>query len=192
MSIIEAVSAQGRYCAPLVIFKGQNPQQQCVQRENIQNWWFTTSPNAWTSNQLDVEWLRSIVIPKTCPQAGPSVCRLLTLDNHGCHVSFEFQQLCVQNNIKLAYLPPHSSHILPPLNFKIFGAIKSRYSRAMASLENLPNGTQQRKRMFMEVFNEARISSLCKRNVENGFFAAGIWPIDRDCALSNPLRADPI
>jgi hypothetical protein len=46
--------------------------------------------------------------------------RLLILDGHGNHATAEFDQSRSENNIIALYMPPHSSHLLQPLDVGCF------------------------------------------------------------------------
>ncbi|KZL80478.1 transposase [Colletotrichum incanum] len=92
VSIIECISAEGIPLYPLVIYKGKTVQQQ----------WFP----------LD---LSPVFLPQTAPSQSGQV-RLLILDGHGSHTTTEFMWQCYINNVHLLFLPPHTSHVLQPLD----------------------------------------------------------------------------
>src|SRR5436190_15893381 len=50
--------------------------------------------------------------------------RVLISDGHDSHVTGDFIQHCMENNIKLLILPPHSSHFTQPLDIGIFSPLK--------------------------------------------------------------------
>jgi len=53
-----------------------------------------------------------------CPQ-------VLICDEHESHVTGEFIRHCMDNNIKLLILPPHSSHFTQLLNIGVFSPLES-------------------------------------------------------------------
>jgi hypothetical protein len=55
--------------------------------------------------------------------------RLLVLDSHESHHSNEFEEYCKENNIITLCMPPHSSHLLQPLDVGCFGPLKKAYGR---------------------------------------------------------------
>ena len=122
MTFIECISAEGEALDPLVIFRGKSVQQQWFPNEsleNFQDWSFTASENGWTSNELAVEWLTKLFIPRTQPE-DKNQYRLLVLDGHGSHITDEFMYTCFKNNVYLLFLPAHTSHILQPLDLSFF------------------------------------------------------------------------
>jgi hypothetical protein len=60
--------------------------------------------------------------------------RLLSLDGHESHHYLEFRELCEENNIYTLCMPPHSSHLLQPLDVGRFSPLKRAYSREIGAL----------------------------------------------------------
>ena len=54
---------------------------------------------------------------------------LLIIDGHESHKSLAFQDLCEENKIITLCMPPHSSHILQPLDVGCFAPLKRAYSK---------------------------------------------------------------
>lgn len=68
-SILECVSAEGNFLPPAVIFTGKNVQAQWYPEdlEPFKDWYFDTSDNGWTSNDIGLKWLKEVFIPRTDP-----------------------------------------------------------------------------------------------------------------------------
>ncbi|EOA85563.1 uncharacterized protein SETTUDRAFT_112556, partial [Exserohilum turcica Et28A] len=88
--------------------------------------------NGWTTNKLGVKWLKHFV--KHTDSKVVRVRQLLILDSHKSHQSLKFQKLCKANNIYTLCMPPHSSHLLQPLDVGCFSPLKRAYSREVESL----------------------------------------------------------
>ena len=56
------------------------------------------------------------------------------MDGHGSHKTKKFRETCEDNNIIPLYLPPHSTHLLQPLDLGIFGPIKYGYKAKLSKL----------------------------------------------------------
>ncbi|KAM4060444.1 DDE superfamily endonuclease [Hirsutella rhossiliensis] len=84
-TIVECVSATGQALTPLVIFKGQDLQQQWFPDELdfLKDWDFVTSPKGWTSDSIAIQWLKQVFIPQT--RRHPQGNVLLIVDGHGSH-----------------------------------------------------------------------------------------------------------
>lgn len=55
-------------------------------------------------------------------------------DGHGSHLTAKFIRFCMDNNIRLLILPPHSSHYTQPLDIAIFGPLKRYLSEEVQRL----------------------------------------------------------
>ncbi|KAM4065906.1 DDE superfamily endonuclease [Hirsutella rhossiliensis] len=176
-SFIECVSAAGTFLPPLVIFKGKSVQQQWFPEDlsTFSDWQFTATKNGWTSDQTAVEWLEKVFIPRTQPP-DPSERRLLVLDGHGSHETVDFMYLCYQHQIHLLFLPPHTSHVLQPLDLSVFSALKHYYRKQVGFLSLLTDSSPVGKQNFLSCYQKAREQALTVSNIKGGWKATGLWP----------------
>lgn len=191
VTIIECISADGKKIMPLVIFKGSSVQAQWFPASNIPGWHYTHSENGWTSNQHGIDWLKRIFIPQTMPD-NPDDHRILICDEHGSHVSVDFMYEAYMNKVQLVFLPPHTSHILQPLDLTVFGFIKKRYRAEIATLSTIDDNLQVKKHHFIECYQKAR-DSLTSACILNGFKCTGIAPLNpRKTLESSQVQQPPI
>ena len=190
-SFIECISALGQSVSPLVIFKGKTVQQQWYETElhRYKGWKFTATENGWTSDDTAVEWLQKIFIPKTAPR-DPSEVRLLVLDGHGSHETDDFMWECYSNNIQLLFLPPHTSHVLQPLDLAVFSPLKTYYRKQIGFLSLLTDSTPIGKRNFLICYAKARKQALTSQNIKSGWRAGGLWPVNSAKPLMSRLLLD--
>ncbi len=186
-TIIECISATGVALPPLVIFKGKNVQQQWFPTDlsPFDNWQFHATENGWTNNQTAIEWLKKVFIPYTQPLTPEK--RLLVLDGHGSHITDEFMLLCLQNNIQLLYLPPHSSHVLQPLDLSVFGPLKEAYRRHLGFVNQFCCSTVVGKRNFLLCYRKARSKAFIAKTIQSGWRTTGLWPVNLAKPLLNPF-----
>jgi hypothetical protein len=90
------------------------------------------SNNGWTNNELGVAWLKHFNAYTKTRVVGTR--RLPILDGYESHHSLEFQEYYKENNIYTLCMPPHSSHLLQPLDVGCFSPLKRAYSREVESL----------------------------------------------------------
>jgi 4-hydroxybenzoate polyprenyltransferase len=180
-SFVECISATGKALPPLVIFKGESVQQQWFPKDlrPYASWEFTATQKGWITDATAVEWLEKVYIPGSKP-ADPSEPRLLVVDGHGSHESTDFMWLCFKNNIHLLFLPPHTSHVLQPLDLAVFSALKTAYRKELGNLISLTDFTAVGKRGFLDCYRRA---SLTSQNIRSGWKATGLWPV----TLAKPL-----
>ena len=173
-SFLECISTTGKALTPLVMFKGKTVQQQWFPQDltPYNGWQFTSTENGWTTNSTAIEWLQKVFLPQT----NTIEPRLLILDGHGSHETTDFMYLCYQHNIRLLFLPPHSSHVLQPLDLSVFSPLKSRYRKEVGYLTLLTDSSPLGKQNFLTCYQKARKEALSAKNIKNGWKATGLWP----------------
>jgi hypothetical protein len=172
--VIVDSTLQTRYQAPLIIFKGENINTQWVPPGLPGDWKWACNTKGWTSNIHGVEWLRRCFEPATREKANGR-WRLLICDGHDSHISGNFIYHCRQYKITLLLLPPHSSHLLQPLDIGLFGPLKKAISFQMDKLLV----ARFQKAEWAECYAAARNSAFTPQNIRGGWGGAGIFPIDR-------------
>lgn len=175
VTIVESVSAAGAHIRPLVIFKGKSIQTSWFTQREVPNWLYTCSDNGWTSNDTNERWLKEIFLPETAPKV-VSAPRILLLDNHGSHITTEFMWICFQNNIHLIYMPPHSSHVLQPLDLSIFSRLKASYRAEIEKLAQFEDSAPIKKIRFVKYYAHARQDALKEIYIKAGWRGAGLVP----------------
>ena len=110
--------------------------------------------------------------------------RLLILDGHESHHSDEFEEYCKEHNIITLCMPPHSSHILQPLDVGCFGPLKKSYGRQIEHLMR-QQCTHITKEDFIPAFQAAFLESLTESNIKGCFRGAGLVPFDPERVISN-------
>ncbi|KAK6208528.1 transposase [Colletotrichum tabaci] len=186
VSIIECISALGHRLHPLIIYKGMTVQQQWFPLDlgPYEGWQFTATENGWTTDATAVEWLQKVFIPQTVPQ-GKEEVRLLILDGHGSHTTTDFMWLCYINNIHLLFLPPHTSHVLQPLDQSVFGPLKAAYRKELGYLSHWNDSTIVGKRNFLGCYYKAALAGMTIKNIRSGWKWTGLWPV----SMAKPLMS---
>ncbi|KAF1923907.1 CENP-B protein, partial [Didymella exigua CBS 183.55] len=106
--LIQGVSAIGRVILPFLIFASK------------------------TNNNIALAWLKHFDVYTKVSSAG--AYRLLIINSHESHCSIEFQDYCKENKIITLCMPPHSSHILQPLDVVPYSLLKRHYSDRISLL----------------------------------------------------------
>ena len=101
--------------------------------------------------------------------------RVLICDGHGSHVTGNFIEHCMNNNIKLLILPPHSSHFTQPLDISIFDPLKKYISQELSKLINAKVNTVQ-KMEWLCAYVGARRSAFSSQNINSSWSGAGLNP----------------
>jgi len=174
VSILECASAEGRSIKPLVIFKGAGLHSTWFPVDNAPDWHYTVSENGWTSNDIGLQWLETKFLPESTPD-DPSDWRLLICDGHGSHATIDFMWMAKTNRIFVIYLPPHTSHLLQPLDLSFFGPLKQNYRRELDRLSALSDAAPVKRDRFLTLYAESR-GRVTADYITIGFRTAGIHP----------------
>jgi hypothetical protein len=188
VSIIECICADGTILPPLVIFKGQHVLHGWIPQEVRSKWYFSANTKGWTSNIHGLEWLKRVFDPSTRVKAEGKP-RLLICDGHDSHISGSFIAHCVQNGITLLVLPPHTSHILQPLDIAVFGPLKKRLTAALEHFNHAQLGRIQ-KIEWMDAYITARREACTQENIASAWRGAGLIPFRPERAFQS-IAKDP-
>jgi hypothetical protein len=181
VTLIAAINAAGWPIPPFLIFAGKYHLSAWYEEDIPRDWVIAVSDNGWTNNELGVEWLKHFNAHTRTRNVGAR--RLLVLDGHESHHSLEFQELCKENNIYTLCMPPHSSHLLQPLDVGCFSPLKRAYSREVESLirHHINHIT---KLEFLPAFKAAFDRTFTSANICSAFQGAGLVPLQPDAVLS--------
>jgi hypothetical protein len=181
VTTIECINASGWALPPCVIFKGKVFIESWFDSLPI-DWRLEVSSNGWTSDQIGLRWLEKLFIPSTSSRTKGKY-RLLILDGHGSHLTPKFDEICEKNNIIAICMPPHSSHLLQPLDIGCFAVLKRSYGRLIESKIRVQINHVD-KLDFLEAYPSARIEAFKSETIKNSFAAAGLVPYNPDRVIS--------
>lgn len=89
------------------------------------------------------------------------------LDVHSSHMTWRFLSHCLNHNVRVLCLPPHSTHLLQPLDVGVFSALQKAYSKEVDSyVRNVPDVI--RKGNFWPLLKAARSRAMTKKNILEG------------------------
>jgi hypothetical protein len=109
--------------------------------------------------------------------------RLLLIDGHASHISYEFCRFALEHNIHLISLPAHSTHLLQPLDVGLFGPLQHFYGKAADDyVRNTQAGIL--KGTFWSFYREAREKAYSQTNIKQAFRATGVSPFNPNAVLT--------
>jgi hypothetical protein len=128
VTVIQGINSMGGAIPPFIIFGGKHHLSAWCKEESLpSNWVISVSENGWTNNDLGLEWLKHFDSHTKKKTIGNH--RLLIIDGHESHDSLQFQNYYKENKIITLCMPPHSSHLLQPLDVGCFAPLKKAYRR---------------------------------------------------------------
>ena len=95
---------------------------------------FSISDSRWTEEANFREWFKRLFVPSVSHllTSGPVI---LFVEGHGSHISYDLVTTSLKDNIVIMCLPPHSSHVLQPLNVTCLGPIKQAWKRTLKEFQ---------------------------------------------------------
>ena len=181
-TVIQGVNATGWAIPPFIIVKGRYHLSSWYENSPLPNdWVIATSKNGWTTNERGLEWIQHF--DKHTKARTVGVHRLLVLDGHDSHHSTDFQLYCRENNIITLCMPPHSSHILQPLDVGCFSPLKTAYGKQIEGMIRA-SVTHITKEDFFPAFFAAHQAAMTCDNIRGGFRGAGLVPFDPEKVIS--------
>ncbi|XP_053392256.1 uncharacterized protein LOC128554944 [Mercenaria mercenaria] len=161
-----AISGAGRYLPPMVIFSKNVPRD----LETLPDSWnVTSSKKGYMDSTLFVDWLSQSFIPN-CGRDRPV---LLIMDNLGAHLTPDAIDLARENQVEMLCLPPHSTHLLQPLDVRIFHLLKTNLSKVASRLGHQVNRISRGK---MPDLIKYALSMLSEHDIIEAFRLTGIIP----------------
>ncbi|SLM33415.1 conserved hypothetical protein [Lasallia pustulata] len=181
VTAVEAINASGWALPPMIIFAGKMHQAAWYDALPPQ-WTIAVSENGWTTDKIGLVWLQTVFNKHTKARTVGQY-RLLILDGHGSHATPKFDRFCLDNAIITLCMPPHSSHLLQPLDVGCFSPLKCAYGHQVEICMQLGRNHID-KLNFLEAFKPARAAALSSLNICSGFAAAGLVPHNSERVLS--------
>ncbi|EED13536.1 pogo transposable element, putative [Talaromyces stipitatus ATCC 10500] len=178
VTAIEATNSTGWAVPSYVIFKAKKNVREGWFDDLPDDWRINISDNGWTTDQIGLEWLKTHFIPYINGRTVGKY-RMLILDGHGSHLTPEFDHICTENNIIPVCMPPHSSHLLQPLDVGCFAVLKRHYGQLVEQRMRL--GFNHIDKMdFLTAFPQARTVAYKAQTIWNSFAATGLVPFNPD------------
>ena len=127
VTLIIAINTSG-WALPAQIIFAATKHQSLWYHELPEDYTISVSKNGWTTDEIGIEWLQKVFNPYTVSRTAGAY-RLLILDGHGSHATVGFDRFCMEKKIIPLYMPPHSSHLLQPLDVSCFAPLKHLYGQ---------------------------------------------------------------
>jgi DDE superfamily endonuclease len=105
------------------------------------------------------------------------------MDGHSSHVNIEFVKFCWSKKIIPICLPPHSTHLLQPLDLVIFSVLKRLYSSKVNKYA-ARGITGINRDYFLRILGEIRPQVYTRELIRSAFEAAGLLPFNPNRALA--------
>jgi hypothetical protein len=173
VTVVEAISAGGVTIDPLIIVQGIVIQERWFHGIKSGDIAITVSDSGYANDYISFLWLQHFNTLSKRHQQGEY--RLLILDGYDSHLTLQFLQFCEQNKIIVAQLPPHSTHLLQPLDVVVFQQWKHWHAESLDY--HIRHGVGEFNRQtFLANIESIRTNTMKPNTIKSAFRRCGIMP----------------
>ncbi|XP_039296637.1 tigger transposable element-derived protein 1-like [Nilaparvata lugens] len=180
-TVIGCASADGSFLPPFVIFKGVR-WDEALKNGSLPHSITRLSPKGWITSALFLEWFKFSI-----ESIGPQRPVLLLMDSHSSHIGPEIISLAKENSVFLMTFPPHTSHLLQPLDVGVYKSLKSHWSKELNSFMVSSPAEKPSRYQFHKLFTPAFIASFTQENIRNAFKKSGSCPFNSNAVAPEAL-----
>ncbi|XP_071849604.1 uncharacterized protein [Apostichopus japonicus] len=177
-TVLAAGSAIGQPVPPFFIFKGKR-MNDMLKNGAVPGSGFSMSDSGWSNSQIFKNYLENH-FSKFLPNRASDEHVLLLYDGHSSHISMELINYAHTKNIILFVLPPHTSHILQPMDVTMFGPLKTFYHQECQKFMRENPGQGITRYHICELISKAFLKSFTPANLVTSFRKTGIYPVEPD------------
>ena len=150
------------------------------------NYLIGNSETGYTNDELTMKWLAHFERFSSARLVGSH--RLLLLDGYGSHCTKQFIDFCDAHKVVVFCLPPHTSHLLQPLDVVVFQPYKHYHAEAVEAATRLGCGDFD-KAEFLDRIDSIRQQTFKTSTVCASFRATGLIPYSPDTVISKLREA---
>lgn len=175
ITVLLTISASGQKLPPLIIFKGKNMWDQWSAPEGTgyPGTSYAVTSNGWMETTVFENYFTNVFL-KALGSERPV---LLICDGHSTHVGLKVVELARAERVTILKLPPHSSHLLQPLDLCVMKSIKSVWDQHLSQWQRHHVGMKLPKNEFAKILGE-----IWKKTdttiIKNSFEKGGIYPFN--------------
>ena len=172
-TFLACIAADGSYFKPLIVVKRTTIEAQVLRLSLFDKVMLEPEETGYINSEIFNEWIEKIFIPEVQERrrrfnyTGPAV---LILDGCTSHYTEELFDACQANNIKIFFIPPHSSNQTQMLDLGMFHLHKQNVRKAKLNEVENDDVLLDKIQMLLDSFQKAATY----RNVKSSFEAAGV------------------
>lgn len=190
LSVLVCINAEGTSIPSFYIFRGRRFRQNYIEKCEA-GATMAMQQRAWMTSYLFSAWISHFIASvRKVGAISPENRHLLILDGHNSHVTLDVVREASAAGLDLLTLPAHTSHALQPLDVSVFKPFKQyfREYRDFWSSRNLDESAT--KDVLAQWVSLALRKALSVNNIQKGFSATGIFPLDFHAVDSHLLPSE--
>ena len=198
VTVLGAGSADGVRLAPYILYKGVNLYLRWTEGGPA-GAMYGVSKSGWMESDNFIAWFTKLFIPAVdhllC--TGPVV---LFVDGHQSHLSLQLIHTAKEKGVHLYCLPPHTTHVLQPLDVGVYGPLKQAWKTILKQHKTHTMAAKVTKEVFpgkytltiimikvniklfhvnIGLINQLWTDAFPSAHLKSGFRASGLYPLNR-------------
>jgi len=182
ISVMFCGNAAGKVLPPYVVYKAEHLWERwCMGGPKGAR--YNRTRSGWFDGCTFYDWFITTFLTAVRKQDGPKV---LIGDNLSSHLDEDIVTECENNNVRFIFLPPNSTHLTQPLDVAYFRPLKMKWRSILAQWKIETKSTScLPKNEFPRLLKhlEDQVEMNKSENMQAGFRACGIMPLDRNAVL---------
>ena len=184
VTLIGCTNALGNSLPPYFVFKGKRYSEELLEG-STPGTKAAMSDSGWSNREIFQKYLTEHFLPLANPAPDRKV--LLLYDGHASHISPTLINWARENNIILFVLPPHTSHLLQPLDVGVFGPFKHYYHSECSMFLHKNIGRVITRYDIAALACKAYLKATTPQTVQNAFKKTGVYPLKQDAIPEEAL-----
>jgi hypothetical protein len=177
---IECISTGGYHVPPMITFKGAYHLRKYFKNDSDGNILWTQSDSGFVNDKLTLKWLKHFdLYTANCTKGS---YRLLIFDGYGSHITQDFIDYCWQHRIRPFQLPPHSTHLIQPLDVGVFQKFKHKFKKCIRE-EVFLGANEITKTDFFHHFNTFSSRTFTPQLCKAAFRKTSLIPLNPNLVL---------
>jgi hypothetical protein len=131
-SVMYAAAGDGGFLPPMTVLRSLSG--------NFYDTWavggppgsvFTANTRGWFNMKECETWFEKVFLKYLEGRIPKEEVKVLIMDNLSSHLSLNIMEQCRENNIRLIFLPPNSTHLTQPLDVAVFAPLKKQWRKEL-------------------------------------------------------------
>lgn len=169
-SVLLCCSAGGQMLPLLCVFKGKYVMENWIDQDVASQTAVSASSRGWMETTLFFNWFRDVFLRNI----GEDRPVLLIYDGHTTHISTQLIRLAQENQVTIMKLPPHTTHLLQPLDVAVFKSLKTKWDSELCKWQRSNPRKKIPKQEFVSLLSRL-VADVPRTNIINGFKSTGIY-----------------
>jgi hypothetical protein len=187
VTVLATINGGGEKLPPFLIFEGKRFLEKYVV-PGLDNIAISFSDTGYTNDQLGFEYLKHFE-RFTAPQRLGRY-RMLIYDGHNSHNTYEFLKYCWDRDIIPFSFPSHTTHLLQPLDVKVFQPYKHWHKKVVNTAVRT-GATKYDKVDFLYDFAEITNRTFKSTTIHSAWRHSGLIPFNPSVVLTKITAPEP-